>query len=101
MHWPPDALITRRLALRLADQPAHDLTRAAAALLEADYGISHPNALDQLVPRIRATSQALAGHPHQPAHLDPLVRRQLRHTLTLDARPPGRHADIPWDLDRT
>lgn len=99
LHWRHHAAIARTVALRLADTPAPRLPEDAEALLEAGYGIGHPDALARLLPTICATTQALHGPAHDPAHVDPLVRRQIRHSLALNAHPLTKAADITWDLD--
>ena len=96
VRWGHDAAIARTVALDLADTPAPRLPEDAETLLEANYGISHPDALARLVPTICATSQALHGLAHEPANVDPLVRRQIQHSLALDGRALTTRGDITW-----
>ncbi|MEO7059867.1 MAG: hypothetical protein ABI083_09120 [Lapillicoccus sp.] len=99
MHSAPDALMARTVALRLADTAGQALPKAAEALLEATYGISHPDALATLLPTICATYRALQGTAHEHTRVDPLVRRQIRHSLALDGRDLTTGVDVTWDPD--
>ena len=67
-----------------------------AAHLEAVYGITHPDALAPLLPRIKATVRALHGLHQDHPQVDPIVRRQLRHTSMRDGHKLTSRGDIDW-----
>ena len=69
-----------------------------AAHLEAMYGITHPDALAPLLPTVKATVRALEGLHQDHSHVDPIVRRQLRHTSMLDGRELTPSGDVDWGL---
>lgn len=79
--------------------PAQALSQTAGAVLDSTFGITKPDVLTQLLPTTRATYQALRGLPHDKHLVDPLVRRQIRHTLALDSKAPPRAGHVTWELD--
>lgn len=79
--------------------PAQALSPAAANVLDTTFGITNPDLLAQLLPTVRATYQALRGIPHDKHLVDPLVHRQIRHTLALDAETLTRAGHVTWELD--
>lgn len=101
MHWDHTTPLTRAVALRLAedDLPAQALSQAAGAVLYSTYGITNPDVLTQLLPSARATYQALRGLSHDKHLVDPLVRRQTRHSLALDTEALPRTGHVTWGLD--
>ncbi|AXH97060.1 hypothetical protein [Ornithinimicrobium avium] len=101
MRWDHSAPVTRAVALRLAEEdlPAQALSSTAAAFMDSGYGITNPDLLAQLLPSTRATYQTLRGLPHDQRLVDPIVRRQIRHTLALDREDPPRAGHIIWELD--
>ena len=79
--------------------PAQALSQTAGAVLDSTFGITKPDVLTQLLPTTRATYQALRGLPHDKHIVDPLVHRQIRHTLALDTEDLSRRGHITWELD--
>lgn len=100
-RWDHSTAISRTVSILLAedDVPAQAFSPAAAAVLASTFGITNPDLLAQLLPTVRATYQALRGLPHDKHIVDPLVQRQIRHTLTLDREAPPRAGHITWELD--
>jgi len=89
--------IIRATALTLTDTHVTGLaglTEWIEEHLDGVYGISHPRPLSWLLPAIKATHHALIGTPDDTQPVDPITRRQLRHTLTQD----GSVEDTRWDL---
>ncbi|MFZ1374303.1 MAG: hypothetical protein WAS01_10955 [Nostocoides sp.] len=80
----------------MAEQPGVVLDGHVAAHLEAVYGITHPDALAPLLPRIKATVRALHGLHQDHPQVDPIVRRQLRHTSMRDGHKLTSRGDIDW-----
>lgn len=101
MHWDHSTAISRTVSILLAEDelPAQAFSPAAAAVLDSTYGITNPDLLAQLLPTVRATYQALRGLPHDKHLVDPLVQRQIRHTLALDSEDLSRAGHITWALD--
>lgn len=91
--------VTRDTALVLADHPSSRSVRdRVVAHLDASFGISHPCALEGLIPTAIATYRALSGLPQDDTTVEPRVRRLVRHSLTLDARPFTGASDVSWGL---
>jgi len=101
VHWDHSTAISRTVSILLAedDVPTQAFSPAAAAVLDSTYGITNPDLLAQLLPTVRATYQALRGLPHDKHIVDPIVHRQIRHTLALDAETLTRAGHINWELD--
>lgn len=101
MHWDHSTAICRTVSIILAedDVTPQALPRTAAAILDSVYGITNPDFLTQLLLSTRATYQALRGLPHDEHLVDPLVHRQIRHTLALDAETLTRAGHVTWELD--
>lgn len=94
-------MISRTVSILLAEDelPSQAFSPAAAAVLDSTYGITNPDLLGQLLPTARATYQALRGLPHDRRLVDPLARRQVRHTLALDSEDLSRAGHVTWELD--
>ncbi|GAB96649.1 hypothetical protein KILIM_044_00380 [Kineosphaera limosa NBRC 100340] len=101
MHWDHSTVISRTVSILLAEDelPSQAFSPAAAAVLDSTYGITNPDLLAHLLPTARATYQALRGLPHDKHIVDPLVHRQIRHTLALDTEDLSRRGHITWELD--
>lgn len=92
-------MLVREVSLRLADDDGDVFADRATAHLEAVYGITHPEALERLIPKVTATVRALHGLHQDHARVDPIVRRQLRHTTMRDGRELTSRGDAVWTLD--
>lgn len=92
--------VVQEIVLTMAEAPvdSHEMTSRIVADLDTVYGIVHPDALAELVPAIKATYQAVNGTSHDAHQVDPTFEQQLRHTLSLDGRPPVGRADVVWDI---
>ena len=101
VHWDHSTAISRTISIHLAedDMPAQAFSPAAAAVLDSTYGITNPDLLAQLLPSTRATYHALRGLPHDKNLVDPLVRRQIRHSLALDGEALPGAGHVTWELD--
>ena len=92
-------MLVREVSLRLADDWRDVFADHVAVHLEAVYGITHPEALERLVPRVTATVRALHGLHQDHARVHSIVRRQLRHTSMREGRELTSRGDIDWGLD--
>jgi len=92
--------LVHQIVLAIAEVPtdSHEMTPRIEAYLDTVYGITHPDALADLVPAVTATYQAVHGTSHQAHLVDPTFGQQLRHTLNLDGRTPAGRADVSWDI---
>ena len=101
VHWDHSTAISRTVSILLAEDelPAQAFSPAVAAVLDSTFGITNPDLLGQLLPTARATNQALRGLPQDKHIVDPLARRQVRHTLDLDSEDLSRRGHITWELD--
>lgn len=96
------ARISREAALWLAENDLPSTLRQQIEThFESVWGTTHPDALAAVIPAITAAHEALMGRPHDKRLLDPIVRRQLRHTLTLDGGPLAGAGDIAWEIAAT
>lgn len=96
------ARISREAALCLAENDLPSTLRQQIEThFESVWGTTHPDALAAAIPAITAAHEALIGRAHDKRLLDPIVRRQLRHTLTLDGGPLAGAGDISWEIAAT